>query len=100
MQSSVLVMTLCGCAEGSGVTVHGEDGLGGARPPLEDADLVFGDETASEFIYKTCKKASGQITLVSLGPLTNLALSLRTTRRDSLCPLVCPSSLYHAASHA
>jgi hypothetical protein len=61
----------------SGITVHGEDGLGGARPALEESDTQFGKDTASEFIYNACKKASGEITLVTLGPLTNIALSLR-----------------------
>ena len=73
--------------ECSGITVHGEDGLGGARPPLEESDTQFGAEAASEFIYKTCKKASGEITLVTLGPLTNIALSLRENLPQR-CPCV------------
>ena len=53
--------------------MHGEDGLGEARPPLEASDSVFGEESAADFIYRACSEASGEITLVTLGPLTNLA---------------------------
>ena len=33
-------------------------------------------ENASTFIYETCKKNSGQVELVTIGPLTNIAIAL------------------------
>jgi hypothetical protein len=80
-----VMVLLC---DSSGITVHGEDGLGGARPALEESDTQFGEDTASEFIYKACKKASGEITLVALGPLTNIALCLRMSH-TCVCVRVC-----------
>ena len=60
-------------ASHTAVDIHGADGLGNMRPPLEDSDSVFPDEPASEFIYRTCAARSGEINLITLGPLTNIA---------------------------
>ncbi len=57
----------------SAVDVHGPDALGNKRPELEESDTFFGSEPASEYIYRTCAEKSGQINLITLGPLTNIA---------------------------
>lgn len=55
--------------------VHGETGLGGAvlpppgRPPA--------DEHAVDLIVRETAAAPGEITLVAIGPLTNIALAVR-----------------------
>ena len=55
--------------------VHGRDGLGGAALP--PAAGVAAPEHASDFIIDTIGSAPGEITLVAIGPLTNIALALR-----------------------
>jgi len=54
---------------------HGEDGMGGmSLPPLR---LAPEEEHAVDRIIKTIRGAPGEITLVTLGPLTNVALAVR-----------------------
>jgi inosine-uridine nucleoside N-ribohydrolase len=53
--------------------IHGADGLGNMRPALVETDTQFSDEPASEFIYRTCSSHSGEINIITLGPLTNIA---------------------------
>ncbi|MFD1039721.1 nucleoside hydrolase [Virgibacillus byunsanensis] len=62
--------------------VHGADGLGGA---LQDIEV---DETepgifAPDFIIEQVQKYPGEVTLIMVGPLTNLALALRKEPRLS-----------------
>jgi len=54
--------------------VHGADGQGdaGLAPPAGTED----DRRATEFIIETVMSHPGEVTLVALGPLTNLALAL------------------------
>ncbi|KAJ4833633.1 putative uridine nucleosidase 2 [Turnera subulata] len=72
-------------AEGSHVTkkgtklriasfVHGDDGLGNQNfaPPQGKAI----DKTAAEFLVEQASLHPGQVTVVALGPLTNLALAV------------------------
>ncbi len=54
--------------------VHGADGLGGAPLPPPSGRPQPGH--ASDFIIETVLGAPGQITLVAVGPLTNVALAL------------------------
>ncbi len=54
--------------------VHGADGLGNTNLPLPDGRPI--DEPAAQFIVETVMARPGQITLVPIGPLTNLALAL------------------------
>jgi purine nucleosidase len=55
--------------------VHGADGLRGA--PLPPAAAGPRDGHAADFIIDTVMAAPGEITLVAVGPLTNIALALR-----------------------
>ena len=38
---------------------------------------MFGDKHAAEFIWERCSQNPGEITLVAIGPLSNVALCLR-----------------------
>lgn len=59
---------------GAVARVHGADGQGdvGLAPPLSAPVIA----PASQFIIETVRARPGEITLVTLGPLTNLALVL------------------------
>lgn len=59
---------------GRGSVVHGENGLGGVVLPKPATPPV--SQNAAQFIIDTCVANPGQITLVTLGPLTNIALAL------------------------
>src|SRR5438552_5698229 len=54
--------------------VHGENGLGGAEFPEPKTKPV--SEPAPEFIRTTVRKHPGEITLITIGPLTNVAMAL------------------------
>jgi inosine-uridine nucleoside N-ribohydrolase len=60
---------------GRGSTVHGENGLGDIELPPPTASPIA--QNAAQFIIDTCLANPGEITLVTLGPLTNIALALR-----------------------
>lgn len=64
---------------GRGSVVHGEDGQGGVNlpPPNKQATGL----SAAEFIIREVMAAPGQITLVPVGPLTNIALALHLEPR-------------------
>ncbi len=53
---------------------HGENGLGGAVFPEPKRTPV--DEPAAAFIRQTVRKYPGEITLLTIGPLTNIAAAL------------------------
>lgn len=57
-----------------GILVHGDNGLGGAD--LADAPGGPIAQSAAEFIVSTCVADPGNVTLVTLAPLTNIALAL------------------------
>ena len=60
-------------------SVHGEDGLGGAKINQKEGEewwQVFPGR-ADELITKLARQYPGEITLIAVGPLTNLALALR-----------------------
>lgn len=59
--------------------VHGRDGLGGAPVPeaTAEADAGFGPD----FIVEQLRGRPGEITLLAVGPMTNLALALRREPR-------------------
>jgi purine nucleosidase len=55
--------------------IHGRDGLGDVAPPLphpREADAMG----AAEFICTLAQRHAGELTLVAVGPLTNLARAL------------------------
>lgn len=55
--------------------VHGEDGLGDAGIP--DASLEPSADHAVDLLLRTVEARRGSITLVAIGPFTNVALALR-----------------------
>jgi purine nucleosidase len=55
--------------------VHGDDGLGNINAP--DPQIVAGNKSAAEYIVDTVMANPGEISLVAVGPVTNLALALR-----------------------
>jgi purine nucleosidase len=56
-----------------GAVVHGDNGLGGAslQPPSREA----GSQRAAELIVERVMASPGEITLIAVGPLTNIALA-------------------------
>ncbi len=56
--------------------VHGADGLGDIKNPLPKAKIKPIDISAVEFMAKTLKEANEPITLVPVGPMTNIAVLL------------------------
>ncbi|MDQ0391228.1 nucleoside hydrolase [Labrys monachus] len=56
--------------------VHGENGLGGIDLP-ETVALQPIDQPAHRFIIETVRRHPGEITLLAVGRMTNLALALR-----------------------
>ncbi len=60
-------------------SVHGEDGLGGAK--IEETEKEVGwrlfPGQAESLIPETARQHPGEVTLIAIGPLTNLALALR-----------------------
>jgi inosine-uridine nucleoside N-ribohydrolase len=57
--------------------VHGEDGLGGAQLPAPVKSID--PRPAAEMIVELVEANPGEITVVAVGPLTNLATALRLT---------------------
>lgn len=55
--------------------IHGKDGLGNQSLPEVTTTPV--DKTAAEFIVEETRKRPGEITLVAVGPLGNLATALQ-----------------------
>lgn len=56
---------------------HKEDGFGGVATEFSTGGLTIQNDHASNVLVELAKKYPQQITLVALGPLTNLALSQR-----------------------
>ena len=54
--------------------VHGEDGLGGIEIPQSNAKVE--EESAFDALYKKAKELNGELTIVAVGPLTNIAITL------------------------
>ena len=59
--------------------VHGDDGQGNVNLPPPTTKAV--DQTAAAFIVDQIMSQPGQVTLVPVGPLTNIALALRLEPR-------------------
>ena len=68
--------TLDGVSKPEPVIVHGINGLGDiAIPPVDESGLRPG--AASQFIIDTLREHPGEVTIVAVGRMTNLALALR-----------------------
>ncbi len=63
---------------------HGENGLGGAIFPEPKRKPV--PEPAAELIRQTVRKYPGEVTLITIGPLTNIAAALNSD--PELAPMV------------
>ncbi|WP_375753586.1 nucleoside hydrolase [Vibrio sp. HN007] len=61
---------------GPTVVVHGEAGFGDVKAP-EKLDVVADPRPAYQYIIDAVKAEPNEITLVAVGPLTNLALALQ-----------------------
>jgi len=61
------------------VHVHGKDGMGNSNPPPPHGSLLH--MHAARFIIETVLAHPGEITLVPVGPLTNIALALHLEPR-------------------
>ena len=59
--------------------VHGEDGMGGCSPERVAQGPVSGDAVA--FIIEAANRYPNEVTLVPIGPLTNIALALQAEPR-------------------
>ncbi|WP_030024861.1 nucleoside hydrolase [Streptomyces monomycini] len=63
----------------TGQFVHGQDGLGGhAGPPSARRPIA---ESAAEQLVRLARQRPGELTLLALAPLTNIALALRLEPR-------------------
>jgi inosine-uridine nucleoside N-ribohydrolase len=56
--------------------IHGESGLDGAELP--EPTVPASDELALDFLRRTIREYDGRVTLVPTGPMTNIALLLKT----------------------
>ena len=54
--------------------IHGPEGLGKAKLPLSDAPETH--EAAWDALYEAAKAAKGELQLIAVGPLTNVAIAL------------------------
>jgi inosine-uridine nucleoside N-ribohydrolase len=77
--SSPLVRTLV-----TAKYVHGNNGLGGVELPAPKMRPV--NETAPELIRRIVRASPGEISIVAVGPLTNVALALRAD--PGLAPMI------------
>src|SRR5271165_6432610 len=64
--------------------VHGNNGLGGVEFPLPRIKPV--SETAAEIIRRIVRSSPGEISIVAVGPLTNVATALRAD--PDLAPMI------------
>lgn len=56
--------------------IHGDNGIGNVPVP-ESIDRVADSRTASQFIIDTVRANPGEVTLIAVGRMTNLALALK-----------------------
>ena len=67
-------MPLSGIPKAPSSLVHGENGLGNVELPESDVEAI--DMHAVDFIISKANEFPGEITVVTLGPLTNIARAL------------------------
>jgi purine nucleosidase len=56
--------------------IHGDDGLGNIGPWEEDETASLDARAASRFIIDSVRERPSEVTIIAVGPLTNLALAL------------------------
>ena len=61
--------------QGSTTHVHGENGIGGAV--IAPSEQLPHDDAAADYLIRTANERPGEVTLVLMGRMTNLALALR-----------------------
>lgn len=72
---------LVGSFFGGAVRVHGEDGVGGTRETVLPATSAsVADVDAVDLLLRLSCEYEGQLRILAVGPLTNLALALRRDR--------------------
>lgn len=59
----------------TGKYLHGEDGMGGLSSTIPDPAAGPEKEKAWDAIYREAKKYNGEMVLVAIGPLTNVAIA-------------------------
>lgn len=65
---------LCGHWEGRVSTIHGDNGLGNVELP--ESTRRFVDKDICDFYMEMAQKYEGELVLITLGPLTNIAMTL------------------------
>ena len=55
--------------------IHGDSGLGDRR--IDEQGFSYNMETASDLIVRLCNERPGEISVLGLGPATNIALALK-----------------------
>ena len=64
-------------------TVHGDDGIAGFRDMIESDDVgELSSENSVTMMHEIIQKSTEKITIIAVGPLTNIALLLRTFPED------------------
>jgi len=60
-------------------SIHGADGLGGARLEIKEGEIFWQiyPANADELIIDLAEKYKEELTLIAIGPLTNLALAMK-----------------------
>lgn len=59
----------------TGKNVHGEDGMGGLSSTLPEPEVKEEKERAWDAIYREAKKYKGEMILVAIGPMTDVAIA-------------------------
>lgn len=73
------VQPLASTFDEPGAVVHGDDGQGNTHLPAPQTQAI--NQTAAAFIIEQVMRAPGEITLVPIGPLTNIALAFHLEPR-------------------
>ncbi|AWK88570.1 nucleoside hydrolase [Azospirillum thermophilum] len=68
---------LAGAYAGPVPQVHGADGLGDGGLGFPQEPALASTVAAAEFLWRSAQGHPGELTILALGPLTNLALALR-----------------------
>ena len=96
-RNACLALTICGRADvkvikgephslarksdrAGALAVHGQNGIGEIEPPAGFVDtrpLEHAVPSAARFMVDTCAKYPGEVTIIALGPLTNLAKAIQ-----------------------